>query len=69
MEEFIKKLQQLTDVACVDGTWNYDPYFHGMANALILALALAKGEDPKYLSTPKKWLKDKTTAPEDAITE
>jgi hypothetical protein len=30
----------------------------GMANGIILALAIMKDEDPKYLEKPDMWLKD-----------
>jgi len=30
-----------------------------MANGLILALAVMKGEDPQYLDAPEQWLEDK----------
>jgi hypothetical protein len=58
MEELIKKLEDLTKIACADGTWNYDPYFHGMANGMILCLAIAKDEPAKFLTAPKEWLGD-----------
>lgn len=54
----IDSLRDMTQVACANGTWNFDPYLHGMANGMIFALSIFEGGEPKYLSAPKKWLKD-----------
>lgn len=61
----IAGLQELADVRCAHGNWNYDPYMHGMANGLILALATLKGEEVKYLDAPEQWLKDLPAAEAD----
>lgn len=37
------------------GIWDYDPYMHGMANGMILAVATITGEDPNFLDAPEKW--------------
>ena len=55
MKEELKKLQQMLDVQCSDGNWNFDPYMHGMANGMIFCMALLKDEKPKYLEAPKVW--------------
>ena len=52
----IKDLEEMTKVQCSDGNWNFNPYMFGMANGMILALATMKGEGPKYLDKPEKWL-------------
>ena len=65
-------LKEMVAVACADGTWNYDPYLHGMANGMIFALSLADGKAPVFLSAPKMWLKDRTdegSAPEEAVSD
>lgn len=56
--ERIKQLQELCDIQCSDGNWNYDPYMHGMANALILALHTVNGTEgsPVYIDAPQSWL-------------
>ncbi len=62
MEELVKvisKLEDVTKIQTSDGNWNYDPYMQGMANGLILALSIAKGDDPVFLEAPEVWLKDK----------
>lgn len=54
----INSLRDLVKVQCYDGNWNYDPYMHGMANGLILALSLFERGRPAFLSPPKEWLRD-----------
>lgn len=63
LEERIEKLNEMTKIACADGTWNYDPYFHGMANGMIFAQWIMSGKHEdlcEYLDAPAQWLKDKT---------
>lgn len=61
-EERLRKIaMDMTDLknaSCVDGTWNYDPYFHGMANAMIVAESVVTGQDPVFLNAPAKWLSE-----------
>jgi len=59
MEKNIKDLEEVTKTQCSDGNWNYDPYMHGMANGMLLALSFLKEEEPEFLHAPKKWLSDK----------
>lgn len=54
----IKELENIVDIQCSDGTWNYDPYNHGMANGMILALSLMKSENLEFLNPPKVWVYD-----------
>ena len=54
----IEKLKELLDVQTRDGNWDYDPYMHGLANGLILALSVLMKERPKFLSAPKTWGRD-----------
>jgi len=54
-----EKFRNLVKIQCSNGNWNYDPYMHGMANGMILALAMMDGTEPKYKTAPKKWLRDK----------
>lgn len=55
----IEQLDNVTAIQCTDGNWNYDAYMQGMANGLILAQAIMKGEEPVYLDAPKQWLCDR----------
>jgi hypothetical protein len=54
----LEQLDNVTAIQCADGNWNYDPYMQGMANGLLLAQAIMKGEEPVYLSAPAQWLCD-----------
>ena len=55
MKKPLESLRELVDVQCSDGNWNYDPYMHGMANGMILALAIMNEKEPKYLDKPDVW--------------
>lgn len=55
----IEKLNNLIDIQCSDGNWNYDAYMQGMANGMILARSVFTDEDPQFLEAPKAWLSDK----------
>ncbi len=52
----VEHLKHLVDIQCSDGNWNFNPYMHGMANGLLLALAIFNGVSPKFLNPPKQWL-------------
>ena len=56
--ERIEVLKRMTDVQCEHGNWNHDPYMHGMANAMIYAVAIMCNSEPEYLNAPDVWLKD-----------
>lgn len=61
MTKEIEDIQKMLDIQLSDGNWNSDPYMHGMANGMILCMATLKGEEPKYLEAPEKWLSDNPT--------
>ena len=50
-----KSLQKIVDIQCCDGNWNFDPYMHGLANGMIMCMAVLKGEEPVFLQAPKVW--------------
>jgi len=52
----LEDLGNMTDIQCSNGNWNYDPYMHGMANGMILALATILEEEPCFKDAPEKWL-------------
>lgn len=54
----IKALEDITDVQCSEGNWNYDPYMQGLANGMILSLAIIQDKAPKFKGAPIKWMKD-----------
>ena len=58
-QELVVKLKELLEVQGRDGTWNYDPYFHGMYNGMEVMLAVLKNRQPVFRGAPKKWLSKK----------
>lgn len=54
----LKDLEEISAVQCEKGNWNYDSYNHGLANGLILAIAILKNKRPIFLKAPDKWLRD-----------
>jgi hypothetical protein len=57
-QKALKTLREMLLIQCDNGNWNYDPYMHGMANGMILALSLLEDNEPKYLDAPEVWLCD-----------
>lgn len=58
-EKQIADLNNVTEIQCTDGNWNYDAYMQGMANGLILARAIINGGEPEFLEAPPQWLADR----------
>lgn len=56
--KIMDSLEDVIKIQCSNGNWNYDPYMMGLANGLIMARSLIDGNEPVFLNTPKKWLKD-----------
>lgn len=54
----LEKLTDVTDIATSAGNFDASAYHYGMANGLILALAIMSGETPEYLKAPKSFLRD-----------
>jgi len=52
----IEQLREVTQQACTPGNAHDNQYMFGMANGLILALAIMQNEQPKYLEKPEKFL-------------
>ena len=52
----IRDIKEVTKIQCTDGNWNYDPYMQGLANGLIMAVALLEAKEPRFFSRPKNWL-------------
>jgi hypothetical protein len=55
-EEKIARLDAATKIQCLDGNWDWSPYMMGLANGLLLAQSIIKGETPTLLNPPKKWV-------------
>ena len=58
MKTPIEQLEAMVDIQSSNGNYDCNPYMHGYANGLILALATMKGEEVKFLDRPKVWLDD-----------
>lgn len=54
----IETLRNLARIQRQPGNWNCNPYMHGMANGLELAMATIESREPQYLNTPEVWLDD-----------
>lgn len=46
--ELLAEFDEMLAIQCTDGTWNYDPYLHGMANGMIFMKSLVDGQEPPY---------------------
>jgi hypothetical protein len=57
--EPVVKLKELLEVQGRNGTWNYDPYFHGMYSGMEVMLAVLEDREPVFRGAPKKWLSKK----------
>ena len=59
--EFIKRfghMKDCVDIQCAHGNYDYSPYMHGMANGMLLAMALMEDKDPDYIDSIKHYLCD-----------
>ena len=59
LKKRIKSLKIVVDIQKTTGNWDYDPYMHGMANGMILSLAIMEEKDPEFLEAPEKWINNK----------
>jgi len=55
-EALLDVFDEMLAIQCSKGTWNANPYMHGMANGMIFMRALISDEDPAYLDAPDAWL-------------
>lgn len=60
LDEKIEKIQNIVDIQCSAGNYDYDPYMHGMANGMLVVLSCLTEKEPEFMEAPKKWLKDST---------
>lgn len=55
----IKMSNDLVQIQCSDGNWNYNPYMHGLANGMKLIESIFHDDEPKFhMESPKQWLDD-----------
>ena len=57
-QDSLKALRGMLDIQCSNGNWNFNPYMHGLANGMILALSQFDDKRPEYLVPPEVWLCD-----------
>ena len=72
LKERLEKLNEMVDIQCSDGNWNYDPYMFGMANGMIFSVNIIEndldnpytGQKSKrpFLDAPSRWLAPKKEA-------
>lgn len=54
LKEPLGDLDDILDIQCSSGNWDYNEYMQGMVNGMIFARACITGEDPEFLSAPKE---------------
>jgi len=52
----LDSIDDLLAIQCSPGTWNVNPYMHGLANGMHLIRSIISGEEPDFLSAPDRWL-------------
>lgn len=67
MKTAIEKLDDVTAIATSNGNYDCNAYMLGMANGLILAQAIMKDQEVKYLDAPAEWLDDRPTVLSEAV--
>jgi len=55
----IKQLRDIVAIQCSPGNYDYDEYMWGMANGLILALAIIENNETEYIDKPEKFINQK----------
>ena len=55
-EQQLQSTQDIVNVQCNDGNWDYDPYMHGMANGMIIVQSMFADVPPEFLEAPEVWL-------------
>ena len=54
LEELIRTMNSLKDIQGSDGNWNFDPYMHGMYNAMEIFCAIAEEREEVLRDNPKE---------------
>jgi hypothetical protein len=60
--DILAEFDEMIELQCSSGNWDFDPYMHGMANGMIFMRSLVSGGDPQYLEAPSSWLSDRTAS-------
>jgi hypothetical protein len=59
----VAKMREMLAIQGSSGTWNCDPYMHGMYNGMEYMLAMAENRDPIFRDAPAKWLNHSENRP------
>lgn len=59
MEKQFEKLKEISSIQSTKGNWDYSQYMRGLANGLILAVAIMEDKEPVYKEDIKKYSTDK----------
>jgi len=54
MKDKLKELKNMRDIQCSKGNFDQSEYMRGLANGLILAVAITESKEPNYFDKPKK---------------
>jgi len=52
----IEAMKDIVRIQGYEGSWNSDPYMHGMYNGMELMLSLAELRQPVFRDAPHRWL-------------
>ena len=55
-EKQLSSTQDIVNVQCNNGNWNYDAYMHGMANGMLIVQSMFTDKSPEFLEAPDVWL-------------
>lgn len=65
----LDQLKSMEKIQRASGNWDFDPYMHGLANGLILAVATLEGKEPQFLEAPKEWRADQKAVGEPTVAQ
>lgn len=60
-KEQLQSMRNFVAIQGKDGSWNHDPYTHGMFNGMELMLSIIERRDPVYKDEPDRYLSDINT--------
>lgn len=48
LKERVEKVRDMLKIQCTDGNWDFSAYMRGLANGLIMAVAVLDGTEPEF---------------------
>ena len=63
VRDILEVFDEMIDLQCSNGNYDFDPYMHGMANGMIYMRSLIDGGDPTFMEAPDVWLNDLPSEP------